>query len=63
MITSMLVMPGRRSHWLWAWLTTRDLSHQTEHVIPIIGDATLTCGMALETLNNIPAILAVSSSS
>lgn len=34
--------------------TTRDLSHQTEHVIPIIGDATLTCGMALEALNNIP---------
>ncbi len=34
--------------------TTRDLNHQTEHVIPIIGDATLTCGMALEALNNIP---------
>lgn len=34
--------------------TTRDLNNQTEHVIPIIGDATLTCGMALEALNNIP---------
>lgn len=32
----------------------RDLYYQTEHVIPIIGDATLTCGTALEALNNIP---------
>lgn len=33
---------------------TRDLNQQTDHVIPIIGDATLTCGLALEALNNIP---------
>lgn len=32
----------------------RDLSQRHEHVIPIIGDATLTCGMSLEALNNIP---------
>lgn len=31
----------------------RDLTKRTEHVIPIIGDATLTCGMSLEALNNI----------
>lgn len=31
----------------------RDLSGRKEHVIPIIGDATLTCGMSLEALNNI----------
>lgn len=31
----------------------RDLSQRNEHIIPIIGDATLTCGMSLEALNNI----------
>lgn len=31
----------------------RDLTKRTEHVIPIIGDATLTCGVSLEALNNI----------
>ena len=31
----------------------RDLTKRDEYVIPIIGDATLTCGMALEALNNI----------
>lgn len=30
----------------------RDLSGRQEYVIPIIGDATLTCGMSLEALNN-----------
>jgi 1-deoxy-D-xylulose-5-phosphate synthase len=30
----------------------RDLTKRHEHVIPIIGDATLTCGMSLEALNN-----------
>lgn len=33
---------------------SRDLSKSDEHVIPIIGDATLTCGMVLEALNNLP---------
>lgn len=32
----------------------RDLSQRKEHVIPILGDATLTCGLTLEALNNIP---------
>lgn len=32
----------------------RDLVKKNEYVIPIIGDATLTCGLALEALNNIP---------
>jgi 1-deoxy-D-xylulose-5-phosphate synthase len=31
----------------------RDLTKRQEYVIPIIGDATLTCGTALEALNNI----------
>lgn len=31
----------------------RDLSKRNEYVIPIIGDATLTCGMSLEALNNV----------
>lgn len=31
----------------------RDLTKREEYVIPIIGDATLTCGLALEALNNI----------
>lgn len=32
----------------------RDLNQRNEYVIPIIGDATLTCGTALEALNNVP---------
>lgn len=32
----------------------RDLTKSTEHVIPILGDASLTCGLTLEALNNIP---------
>ncbi len=32
----------------------RDLSGRKEHVIPILGDASLTCGLTLEALNNIP---------
>lgn len=31
----------------------RDLTKRQEYIIPIIGDATLTCGTALEALNNI----------
>lgn len=31
----------------------RDLEKREEYVIPIIGDATLTCGMTLEALNNV----------
>lgn len=31
----------------------RDLTKRTEYVVPIIGDATLTCGMTLEALNNV----------
>ncbi|GAB4235025.1 MAG: 1-deoxy-D-xylulose-5-phosphate synthase [Chlamydiales bacterium] len=31
----------------------RDLSKRSEYVLPIIGDATLTCGLTLEALNNI----------
>lgn len=33
---------------------SRDVLGNEEHVIPIIGDATLTCGLSLEALNNIP---------
>ncbi len=33
---------------------TRDLNLGTEHVIPILGDASLTCGLTLEALNNVP---------
>jgi 1-deoxy-D-xylulose-5-phosphate synthase len=32
----------------------RDLTKRVEHIIPVIGDATLTCGLTLEALNNIP---------
>jgi 1-deoxy-D-xylulose-5-phosphate synthase len=32
---------------------SRDLFNKDEHIIPIIGDATLTCGLTLEALNNI----------
>ncbi|MFI5344663.1 MAG: 1-deoxy-D-xylulose-5-phosphate synthase, partial [Chlamydiales bacterium] len=31
----------------------RDLTKRQEYIIPIIGDATLTCGLAMEALNNI----------
>ncbi len=31
----------------------RDLTRRDEYIIPIIGDATLTCGLTLEALNNI----------
>lgn len=31
----------------------RDLLAGEEHILPIIGDATLTCGLSLEALNNI----------
>lgn len=33
-------------------MKNRDLAKRNEYVIPIIGDATLTCGMSLEALNN-----------
>ncbi len=32
----------------------RDLNRSQEHVIPILGDAALTCGLTLEAMNNIP---------
>lgn len=32
----------------------RDLLQRQDYIIPIIGDATLTCGLSLEALNNIP---------
>jgi 1-deoxy-D-xylulose-5-phosphate synthase len=31
----------------------RDLTKRQEYIIPVIGDATLTCGLALEALNNV----------
>jgi 1-deoxy-D-xylulose-5-phosphate synthase len=31
----------------------RDLLNQNEHILPLIGDASLTCGLTLEALNNI----------
>lgn len=36
---------------------TRDLEGIQEHVVPILGDASLTCGLTLEALNNVPANL------
>lgn len=33
---------------------TRDLNQEEQHVIPIFGDASLTCGLTLEALNNVP---------
>src|SRR5580658_5730246 len=33
---------------------SRDLDGGEEHVIPILGDASLTCGLTLEALNNVP---------
>lgn len=35
----------------------RDLNSEKYHVMPIIGDATFTCGLALEALNNVPSEL------
>ncbi len=32
----------------------RDLAKQSHHIISVIGDASLTCGLTLEALNNIP---------
>ena len=32
----------------------RDLTKRREHIIPILGDASLTCGLTLEALNNVP---------
>lgn len=32
----------------------RDLTGRHEHVLPILGDASLTCGLTLEAINNIP---------
>ena len=32
----------------------RDLTKRKEFVIPVLGDASLTCGLTLEALNNIP---------
>ncbi|MBF8263916.1 MAG: dxs [Parachlamydiales bacterium] len=33
---------------------SRDLNHDSQHIIPILGDASLTCGLTLEALNNVP---------
>lgn len=33
---------------------TRDLNGDNEYVLPILGDASLTCGLTLEALNNVP---------
>jgi 1-deoxy-D-xylulose-5-phosphate synthase len=33
---------------------TRDFSELENHIIPILGDASFTCGLTLEALNNIP---------
>lgn len=32
----------------------RDLSQKSNYILPIIGDASLTCGLTLEALNNVP---------
>ncbi|MBY0528736.1 MAG: 1-deoxy-D-xylulose-5-phosphate synthase [Rhabdochlamydiaceae bacterium] len=32
----------------------RDLTKREEHLLPILGDASLSCGLTLEALNNIP---------
>jgi 1-deoxy-D-xylulose-5-phosphate synthase len=32
----------------------RDLTKRKEHIIPVLGDASLTCGLTLEALNNVP---------
>jgi len=36
----------------------RDLTKRQEHILSILGDASLTCGLTLEALNNIPKNLA-----
>ncbi len=33
---------------------SRDLSEGKEYILPILGDASLTCGLTLEALNNVP---------
>ncbi len=33
---------------------SRDLQGKKHHVLPILGDASLTCGLTLEALNNVP---------
>jgi len=35
----------------------RDLRRENYHVLPIIGDAALTCGLTLEAMNNVPKTL------
>jgi 1-deoxy-D-xylulose-5-phosphate synthase len=32
----------------------RDLKGEDSHILPIVGDATFTCGLTLEALNNLP---------
>jgi 1-deoxy-D-xylulose-5-phosphate synthase len=36
---------------------TRDFSKEENHIIPILGDASFTCGLTFEALNNIPKSL------
>lgn len=36
---------------------SRDLSKEDAYILPILGDATLTCGLTLEALNNVPSHL------
>lgn len=36
---------------------SRDLNQENYHVLPILGDASLTCGLTLEALNNLPQSL------
>lgn len=35
----------------------RDLQKATHYVLPVLGDASLTCGLTLEGLNNLPSVL------
>jgi 1-deoxy-D-xylulose-5-phosphate synthase len=37
-------------------LKRRDLIGESGYVVPILGDASLTCGLTLEALNNVPAL-------
>ncbi len=46
-------MPAQPFRLALGVLKNRDLAKRQEYIIPIIGDATLTCGMSLEALNNI----------
>jgi 1-deoxy-D-xylulose-5-phosphate synthase len=32
----------------------RDLNEKDDHILPILGDASLSCGLTLEALNNVP---------